>query len=230
VILRVLKFISSFLFTYTVEEKRSEVSGKLEVLYSNGKYVLDTSNVNYSFGGLHTVFQKAFGQFRIKERKIKNVLVLGFGAGSVASILQEEYGKHVEMVGVEKDREVIELAKKYFSIAKYKDLTLCCEDAYDFVLNSTPSSFDLIVLDIFVDLIVPEKFQEENFLTALNKFLSPDGILFSNFIARDEKTRNRGAQLYNRMNSLIGHTEWVRIFAKSTENWIFVIDKLKKQE
>lgn len=226
-IIRTIKFISSFFFIHSIEEKQSEISGKLEVLYTNGKYVLDTANVNYSFGGLHTIFQKAFGQFGIKNRKIKNVLILGFGGGSVANILQEEYGKDIEMIGVEKDKIVVELAKKYFSLDKYKNLNLHCEDAYDFILNSSPSAFDMIVLDIFVDLLVPEKFQDANFLSALNKLLSPEGILFYNFIARDDKTRDKGAQLYNRMNNLIGHTEWVRIFAKSTENWVFVTQKQK---
>jgi spermidine synthase len=225
---RILKFISSFFFTYTIEEKKSDVSGKLEVLYTNGKLVLDTSNANYSFGGLHTVFQKAFGQFGIKDREIKNVLILGFGCGSVASILQKEYGKNVEITGVEKDKEVIELAKKYFFLDKYKNLSLHCADGYDFVLNTALPSFDLIVVDIFVDLIVPEKIQEEEFISSLNKVISPNGILFYNFIVRDEKTRNNGAQLYKQMNNLIGHTEWIRLFAKRTENWMFVSQKQKK--
>ncbi len=224
---RLIKFLSSFLITYPIEERKSEVSGKLEVLYTNGKYVLDTPNVNYSFGGLHTVFQRAFSQYRIKEREIKNVLMLGFGCGSVASILQDEYGKDLEIIGVEKDEMVIELAKKYFSLDKYKKLTLHCMDAYDFVQDATLPFFDLIVVDIFVDPIVPEKFQDEIFLSACGKILSPNGLLFFNFIIRDEKTRDKGGMLYKKMNSLIGHTEWARIFSKGTENWVFVSGKIK---
>jgi spermidine synthase len=226
--LKAARFLSSFLFSYKIEERKSSVSGKVEVLFTNGKYVLDTESVNYSFGGLHTVFQKAFGRFDIRNRKIKNVLVLGFGSGSVASILQEEYGMDVEITGAEKDEVVVELAKKYFSLDKYKKLTLHCADAYDFIISNSLQPFDLIVVDVFVDLLVPGKFQDEKFLTALNKLLSENGILFYNFIARDEKTRDRGARLYKQMNSLIGKTEWVRLFAKSTENWVFVASKTKK--
>jgi spermidine synthase len=153
--------------------------------------------------------------------------MLGFGCGSVASILQEEYGKDIEMIGIEKDEMVIELAKKYFSLDKYKKLTLHCMDAYDFVQDATLPFFDLIVVDIFVDPIVPEKFQDENFLSACGKKLSLTGLLFFNFIIRDEKTRDKGSHLYKKMNSLIGHTEWVRIFAKQSENWVFVSDRTK---
>ena len=221
------KFLSSFLFTYTIEERKSEVSGKIEVLYSNGKYVLDSAHVNYSFGGLHTVFQRAFSQFRIKEREINNALILGFGSGSVASILQNEYGKHLEFTGVEKDAQVIALAKKYFSIDKYKNLSLHCEEAYDFTFKCT-QRFDLIVMDVFIDLNVPEKFSEEKYVSSLGNLLSDKGILFYNLVIHNENVRNKGAQLFKQMNSLIGKTEWFRIFAQRTENWVFVTDKTKK--
>lgn len=223
-----LKFVSSFIFPFKMEERKSDVSGKLEVRFTNGRYVLDSENVNYSFGGLHTIFQQAFSQFHIKDRNIKHALILGFGSGSVASILQNEYGKTLAISGVEKDEAVIELSKKYFSLDKYKNLILHCADAYDFVLNQTSAPFDLIVVDVFVDILVPEKIREERFISALGKLLSPEGILFYNFVVRDEKTRNKGAQLYKQLNNLIGITEWVRLFAKSTENWVFVSEPSRK--
>src|SRR5262245_54275891 len=85
--------VRSFLIPGKIEERKSAVSGRLEVHHVNGKYLLDTASVNYSFGGLHEVFQSAFAQFNIGRRKANNALILGFGAGSVASILQNEYGK-----------------------------------------------------------------------------------------------------------------------------------------
>lgn len=227
--MNILRFLSSFIFTDKIEERKSDVSGKIEVLYTNGKYVLDSAHVNYSFGGLHEIFQKAFSQFRIKEREIKNVLILGFGSGSVASILQEEYEKKIEMVGVEKDKEVIELAKKYFSIDKYKSLTLHCADAYDFVFRSN-QKFDLVIVDVFVDLNVPEQFTEEKFISQSANLLSDNGILFFNLVVHNEKVRDRGAKLFKDMNALIGKTEWCRISAQRTENWVFICDKSKKKE
>lgn len=226
-ILRTARYLGSFIAPQKMEEKASQVSGKLEVYYSNGTYRLDAANVNYSFGGLHDVFQKIFRQFNIKEREVKNALILGFGAGSVASILQHEYGKDLSITGVDKDPAVIELTHKYFSTDKYKDLRLHCADAYDFVQKEPAAPFDLIVVDIFVDLNVPGKFQDEIFISALNKYLAPDGILFYNFIARDADTRSASADLYKRMTAIIGNTEWVRMFATSTQNWLFVCDKKK---
>jgi spermidine synthase len=226
-ILRTVRYLGSFLVPQKIEERMSAVSGKIEVYYSNGTYRLDASNVNYSFGGLHTVFQKVFSQFNIKERDIKNALILGFGGGSVASILQHEYGKDIAITGVDKDDVVIELTHKHFSTDKYKDLKLICGDAYDFIQNEPVMPFDLIVVDIFVDLLVPEKFQDERFISGLNKNLAPNGILFYNFIARDAKTRDASGKLYKQLTAIMGETEWVRMFATSTQNWLFVCDKKK---
>ena len=223
--LKVFRYLTSFLVPQKMEERMSAISGKLEVYYSNGTYRLDAANVNYSFGGLHDVFQKVFGQFNIKERDIKNVLILGFGGGSVASILEHEYGMDIAITGVDKDEVVINLTHKHFSTDKYKNLKLHCADAYDFVQNEPVTPFDLIVVDIFVDLLVPEKFQDEKFISGLNKNLAPDGILFYNFIARDAKTRDASGKLYKKMSDIIGNTEWVRMFATSTQNWLFVCDR-----
>lgn len=225
--LHITRYLRSYISPQIVENRKSKVSGKLEVLYKNGKYMLDTANVNYSFGGLHVIFQKAFTHAGIQHREIKSVLILGFGGGSIASILQNEYGKNVEIVGIEKDEVVIELAKKYFSVEKYKNLSLYCADAYDFVLTTLHAPFDLIVVDTFIDWMVPEKFQEERYLSALNKCLSANGILFYNFIIRDDKSRNKTGQFYKRMENFVGSTEWFKIPDRNTENWIFICDKSK---
>lgn len=97
------------------------------------------------------MFRKAFSRFNIRERDISNTLILGFGTGSVASILCDEYKKDVHLTGVEKDPVVIDLAKKYFHIDRYKNLSLHIEDAGDFVENCD-KKFDLVVGDIFVPM------------------------------------------------------------------------------
>jgi spermidine synthase len=220
----IFRFFTSFLSPVKVEERKGAVTPRLEIYLSNGRYILDSARVNYSFGGLHAVFRKAFSQFNIRERDISNALMLGFGTGSVASILCDEYKKDVHLTGVEKDPVVIDLAKKYFHIDRYKNLSLHIEDAGDFVENCD-KKFDLVVVDIFVGADVPEKFREEKFLAGLGRLLSPGGISFFNVVVYDEKVRTGCASLFEKMNSLIGKTEFCRVFFKGTENWIFVCDK-----
>jgi spermidine synthase len=209
-----------------VEERKGAVTSLLEIYLSNGRYILDSGHVNYSFGGLHLVFRKAFARFNIRERDISNALILGFGTGSVASILCDEYKKDVHLTGVEKDPVVIELARKYFHIDRYKNLSLHIEDAGDFVENCN-KKFDLVVVDIFVGADVPEKFWEAKFLAGLGRVLSPEGISFFNVVVYDGRLRTGCASLFEKMNSLIAKTEFCQVFFKGTANWIFVCDKRK---
>ncbi|MBE9480460.1 MAG: hypothetical protein IMY69_02060, partial [Bacteroidetes bacterium] len=84
-------FIKSFFDDKTIEKTSSQINPYLEIKKEKGKYILNSKNVNYSYGGLHKAFQKIFRKINLKEEKIKNVLILGFGAGSIASILLDEY-------------------------------------------------------------------------------------------------------------------------------------------
>jgi spermidine synthase len=222
----IFRFFTSFLSPVKVEEREGAVTPRLEIYLSNGRYVLDSGRVNYSFGGLHLVFREAFSRFNIRETEISNALILGFGAGSVASILYDEYKKNVHLTGVEKDPVVIELAKEYFHLERYKNLSLHVEDAGNFV-EKCNTKFDLVVVDIFVGADVPAKFREEKFLAGLGRLLSPGGISFFNVVVYDEKVRTSCASLFEKMNSLIGKTEFCQVFFKGTENRIFVCDKRK---
>ena len=176
-----IRHISSYLLPVVIRRRKGEITLYLEVLLVNGKYVLDTSSVNYSYGGLHKVFQKTFIYFNLKKLEFENVLILGFGAGSVASILTEEYGMKCKIIGIEKDSVVIDLAKKYFNIDRFKNLELVHESAYTYVQH-IDRKFDLIIMDVFVDETVPKMFHEENFLQHLNRILSNNGVLFYNFM------------------------------------------------
>jgi spermidine synthase len=219
-----LRFFASFIAPMKVEERKGVVTPRLEIYLSKGRYVLDAVCVNYSFGGLGTVFREAFSQFDVQERDVRNALILGFGAGSVASILCEEYKKAVHLTGVEKDPVVIDLAKKYFRIERYKDLSLHLEDAGDFVERCN-QQFDLIVVDLFVGAEVPQRFKQEKFLTHLGRLLAPEGICFFNVAIHNEEVRTECQHLFKKMESLVGKIEFCPITFGLTENWIFVCDR-----
>lgn len=189
-----LNYILSYVAGQLIEKKRSEISGELEVWYQNGRYVLHSKNANYSYDTLHKVFQQAFRQFKIKDRKLKNALILGFGGGSVASILSEELKMRLEMVGVEADLAVLELAHKYFSIDRFKNLKIINEDAAMFV-NRHREKYDLIVCDVFQDKQVPDSIQREEFIEELIGLTSPGGIGFYNFIAETNDQKKQRSRL-----------------------------------
>ena len=224
--MNLLRRLSSFIVKQNIEKRPSLVSGILEVVFSKGRFILDAHRVNYSFGGLHEVFRKVFNEYEIRNRHIQNVLILGYGSGSVASILEFEYRKRLKITGVEKDPEVISLTRKYFRPERHASLQLECEDACDFVLRCR-DIYDLIVVDVFVNLDVPARLTESDFLEKLGKILSPQGIVFFNLVVHDERSRTKGKVIFEGMNQSIGNTHWTKLGDQRTENWIFVCDRLR---
>lgn len=171
--------IFSYLAGRLVEQVESELNGTLFVYHINGKYLLNTANGNYSYGPLHKGFKKAFDRLDVKTRPIQNVLVLGFGAGSIVSILQEEYKLNCKITAVEYDPVIIELGEKYFNTQRFHNLTLDQTDAYDFVLNNN-QTYDLIAFDVYNDDSIPSKFESQEFLNALKGLLKTNGMLVFN--------------------------------------------------
>lgn len=218
------RHVCSYLFPWLVEQRVGGISPFLEVWLIDGKYHLNTQKANYSFGSLHTVFSMVFNKRNIKERNPDAVLMLGFGTGSVASILQEEYQMSCKITAVDKDPVVIELGHKYFNIDRFKDLKVICEDGYDFV-QRCQDTFDLIVVDIFVDLDVPSCFNDELFLQALNRLLSDKGTLFFNKIPYSSESIVETDVLHERLKKIFRYTEVDKVTIENTGNWVFVCEK-----
>ena len=222
-----LKTIISYFVPVTVAQRKGKINPYLEVNLHNGIFLLDTDKVNYSFGGGYIVFEKTFEHFQIRHRIFSNVLMLGFGAGSVANILTEKYGLKCKITGIEKDPVVIELAKQYFNIDNYKNLELICEDAYTFVQQNN-NSYDLIVMDIFIDDEVPKSFHKEEFLYNLNRLLASNGILFYNIMTKNMILKSQANNLSEKMKIIFGDIIQYKIKIHCTENTVLVHDRLNK--
>ncbi|MFW5658563.1 MAG: fused MFS/spermidine synthase [Bacteroidota bacterium] len=182
--------LSSFLFPKVYDRRRSKLSGELEVRYEQGRYVLNSPKANYSFGSLQDVFAETFAEFELPDRDIDSALILGFGAGSVAELLLEAGHTKTILVGVEKDRTVLEIATEYFDLAQYRHLELHEADAVEH-LKTEDRQFDLVVVDVFVDLEVPGSLETPQFVQRLAQVLETDGLLIFNrmYASRLQKVR-----------------------------------------
>lgn len=176
---RVTEYLNSFFKEQVIEMLPSRINPQLEVALINGRYQLNAGNVNYSFGPLHDAFRKYFRQDPPVLNPESDVLILGFGAGSVASILRDELSINCNITGVEADEAVIQLARAHFSLNKHKNLEVIIEDAYDYVMNCG-QVYDLIVIDIYIDDEVPARFETRAFLSALVKIMKPGGRVVFN--------------------------------------------------
>lgn len=176
---KLLLHILSYLGGRLVEQIESKVNGSLFIYHIYGRFLLNTPHGNYSYGPLHHGFRKAFNKLKVKERPIQNVLVLGFGAGSIVAILQEEYKMNCRMTAIEYDPVILELGQKYFNTQRFRNLNIHLTDAYDFVLNND-ETYDLIAFDVYIDDSIPGKFETPEFLIALKGLLKKKGMLVFN--------------------------------------------------
>lgn len=164
----------------------SDFSNRLKIVYQGDKKLLNTANVNYSYGTLVEVLEQ--GLNRIPVSNSSSVLLLGMGAGSIIQSLREKYDCHAPVTAVEIDPMVILLARDKFNIHRFKKLKIHHADAWEYVKSSV-EQFDLIIVDIFKDIKIPQKFYSSEFWSMLEKNVAPNGfILFNAGIDLSEET------------------------------------------
>lgn len=214
----------SYINRIVVEEKSTPNNPKLIVAIQEGKYVLNTSNANYSFGSLHRVFQKAFTLIKIKKRNFSSCLLLGGGAGSVPFILYNELGLNLATTVVEIDKEVIALGEKYFKLNDYLNLTIINEDAFVFVAN-TNEMYDLIVIDIFKDIIVPAQFLSPVFFDNIKKRLNANGVVLFNFVSFNFETKQQVKNIEQLLTTVFSKDYRVATHKIESLNRVFVVER-----
>ena len=188
--MKIFYWLYSYILGYSISIYKSELNGTLEVWRINGRKVLNSENANYSFDSLHRIFQKSFRKSKIQHQNIDKALILGFGVGSVATILQDEMNLNCEITGIEYDPVINEIGAKYFKTERFKNTNIIQIDALKFVENCQ-DKFYLIAIDLFNDLEVPEQFMKVSFLRKVLKLLESNGELFFNCIAYNKVSTER---------------------------------------
>jgi spermidine synthase len=219
----VLKYIYSFFSEIYIEKTSSEINPGIEVTYVNGKKVLNTKKSNYSYGSLHRVFQKVFKKIKIQDHEIREALILGFGAGSVATILLNEYGINCEITGVEKDDVIIDIAKKHFNVSDLGDINIINEDAAEFI-KTNDKRYDLVVVDVYIDNDVPEQCETDEFINNIGEALNSKGLIVFNKLVYNKEVEESAKKLHSRFENILGGTEVYTINDNWT-NWMLICNK-----
>ncbi|GAA4056099.1 MULTISPECIES: fused MFS/spermidine synthase [Flavobacterium] len=216
------KFLSYFI-PINVIKKNSSISKTLEVTWNNGELVLDSKNTNYSYGSLQRILKKGLKYIGFERiRKFENILILGVAGGSVIKTLVDEVKFKGKITGVEIDKDVVEIANKYFKLNEIKNLELIVDDAFEFVLK-TKDKYDLIIIDIFQDTTMPNFLFEDFFINRINFLLNVEGFILFNTMVINEKNRIRNLDYKKKFDANYS----IRMYPKvETHNELFTIKKL----
>jgi spermidine synthase len=171
--------LKSYITEVNIETVESGYNPYLNVILKRGQYQLLTENAIYSYGELYDNFSKAFKRIDLDKLRIENVLILGFGLGSIPLMLETMFNKKYHYTAVEIDPEVLRLANKYTVVNLTSSIEFHLSDAYTYAAFSE-EKFDMICMDVFLDDMVPTELEQEDFLLHLKKMLAPNGVLLFN--------------------------------------------------
>lgn len=179
------KKILSYFVDIQLDSAVTGLNPVLNLSLRNGRFYLTTTNAVYSFGDLYDNFSKTFEKFDFEKNKFQSLLVLGFGMGSVPYMLERVFGQKMPCTGVEADAKIIEWASKYTLPTLTNPIELIHQDALAFV-EKCSQQFGLIVVDLFLDDLVPKQFESLDFLQKTKSLLAPNGLLLFNRLADTE--------------------------------------------
>ncbi len=185
------------LFSYIVPikifKKKSQRSKIIEVTWANGELVLDSENTNYSYGSLQRILRYGLRNIGYDTiLKMDHILLLGVAGGSVVKTLVDEVQYKGKITGVEIDPDMIKIANEYFNLDQIKQLEVVIDDAFEFVLK-TKNKYNLIIIDIFEDIKMPNFLFERFFSERICSLLQNHGFVLFNTMILDEahNVRNR---------------------------------------
>jgi len=185
----------SYFYDIIKESTSSDYNELLEVAISKGRYQLYTENAIYSFDDLYDNYRRAFEKIEINKRPIKNVLILGLGLASIPSMLEKKFQLNLNYSAVEIDPEVARLAHKYVISKLQSPIEVFVVDALPF-MTQNERKFDLICVDLFIDDIIPNKFQTNKFLQNVQNALTENGVVMYNRLARTANDQSDSLRFY----------------------------------
>lgn len=180
----------SYLFEQHLESTSSAYNPYLSVSLVRGRYQLNTANAVYSFADLYTNFRMAFQQLEIKSQPVNDVLILGFGLGSIPYMLERVFDCHFNYTAVEIDEEVLYLAHQYALPEIASPIEMITANAFDYAAQCE-TQYDLICMDVFLDDVIPDDFETTEFLENLKRLLRPQGILLYNRLSYSEGDKEK---------------------------------------
>lgn len=177
----------SYIKDILLESTSSEYNSVLEIYLSEGRYQLCTAGAVYSFEDKYINFFKTFKNLDWNKIQVKKVLLLGLGLASIPQMLEQKFNKDFEYTAVEIDYEIIRLAGKYILDELHSPLQTYEMDAEIFV-EVTTEKFDMIIIDIFDNNIVPANFETLSFLTKTSNLLNKNGVVLFNRLNIDNNS------------------------------------------
>lgn len=199
----------SYIWPVTVRQFDSKFSGHLFIRYFMGRKILDTRMTNYSFGGLQKVLKRSLELLPF-QHNTRNILILGFGAGSVLQTIRSQYQSKAKITGVDIDDVMFTIAREEFDIEEGSDTRFITADATDWIKYQA-GKYNLIIIDLFIIDTLPSTATEYEFIEHISTALAPGGQLIFNTIPETLPTEA--------LETMIDHFENLGVEVRKMKKW-----------
>jgi len=181
--------LSAFLTGHKVlETVKSKYNGEVVVLYDLawGTHI-KAGGLTQSGGVVEKVWRTALQKIRSTKHEIRNVLILGWGGGSIAKIVRE-FWPVSKITGVDIDEEMVRLGKKYMKLDKW-DVDVHIGDGLAFCEKGVQDGdiYDLICIDLYHGQEYPKQFEKIEFIKLTKRLSNEGGTVIYNRLYYDEK-------------------------------------------
>jgi spermidine synthase len=162
--------VKSYFAPEVVKTFKSNFNTKIQIVTFSGQLRLDMGNLTQSGQVIEKIWGRAFKKLLPLAFKPTSVLILGFGAGSVAKVISKKWSK-AKITGIEIDPVVIKIAKEYFGADKIANLKIINQDAESYIkkVSKIKQEFDLVLVDCYQGYKIPKIFEDITFLRSLKK-------------------------------------------------------------
>jgi len=167
-----------------IRHAESTANPVIEIYLYRGRWQLATTDALYSDGNKYRPLLVAFKDMKQVLATVKQTLILGAGLGSAVSILNN-MGFYPVITLVDIDTVVLQWALEFSDKNSPAKINPVSADAFEFVKNDK-SSYDLLVIDIFLGRQVPEFVSSIEFLDLSKNRLRSGGALVLNYIINAE--------------------------------------------
>lgn len=168
----------SYFSPVVVERQKGVLHRELRLVYTRGHLEVEGEDANYSFGTNHDAWHFVLRQTKEQWERGQCFLILGFGCGTIASLIDGE-ARHI--VGVEKEKVLLEWFNTHFAPMLKGRYRLVCGDALEFI-QETKHRYDGVLIDLFVGTRVPSSFLSIAFLEAVLSRVKEGGVVIMNVL------------------------------------------------
>lgn len=170
----------------TLEVVKSFHNGEIKVIKDLQGIRIIVGGISQSGWLVRQVWETGIREAAKEVISPERVLILGLGGGSAVEAVVKHW-KNAEIVGIDIDAQMVEMGKKYLGLGKFKQLDIIIVDAKNWIKHQK-SEYDVVLVDMFKGVDIPEYFKSEKFLKEVKRVVKPKGVvLFNHLYSSSEK-------------------------------------------